>query len=55
MSLTRKAILIEDLERTDRWMEFLQQTVPANANWRDQLLWELTKYMRDLLEKETSK
>lgn len=51
---TRKEILIEDLESMQKWMDFLQQTVPANDIWQNRLLWEHTKWFKDLFEKELS-
>ena len=51
---TRKEILSEDLGRMLKWMEFLQQNVPANDTWQNRLLWDHTKVLKDLLEKETT-
>ena len=52
---TRKEILTEDLASILKWLDFLQQCVPANDIWQNRLLWEHTKILKDLLEKETSK
>lgn len=52
MGPTKKQILIEDLALVQKRLDFLQQTVPANDIWQNQLLWEHTKILQDLLEKE---
>ncbi len=55
MGPTKKQILIEDLSLTQSRLEFMQQTVPANDIWQNQVLWEHTKILNDLLEKEINK
>ena len=55
MGPTKKQILIEDLAITQSRLEFMQQTVPANDIWQNQVLWEHTKILNDLLEKEIAK
>lgn len=55
MGPTKKQILIEDLALTQSRLEFMQQTVPANDIWQNQVLWEHTKILNDLLEKEIAK
>ena len=55
MGPTKKQILIEDLSLTQSRLEFMQQTVPANDIWQNQVLWEHTKILNDLLEKEIAK
>lgn len=55
MGPTKKQILIEDLALTQSRLEFMQQTVPANDIWQNQVLWEHTKILNDLLEKEINK
>ncbi len=53
MGPTTKEILIEDLARVQKRLDFLQENVSANDIWQNRLLWELTKIVKDLLEKET--
>lgn len=55
MGPTKKQILIEDLALVHKRLDFLQQTVPANGIWQNQLLWEHTKILKDILEKEIDK
>ena len=55
MGPTKKQILIEDLALTQSRLEFMQQTVPVNDIWQNQVLWEHTKILNDLLEKEIAK
>ena len=55
MGPTKKQILIEDLALVQGRLDFLQQTVPANDIWQNQLLWEHTKILKDILEKEIDK
>ena len=55
MGPTKKQILIEDLALVQKRLDFLQQTVPANDIWQNQLLWEHTKILNDILEKEINK
>ena len=50
MGPTKKQILIEDLALVQKRLDFLQQTVPANDIWQNQLLWEHTKILKDILE-----
>ena len=55
MGPTKKEILIEDLALIQKRADFLQQAVPANDIWQNQLLWEHNKVLLDLLEKEITK
>ena len=55
MTPTSNEILVEDLEHLQKWFDLLQNIVPANDIWQNNLLWELTKIVKDILEKETRK
>lgn len=55
MGPTKKEILTEDMALIQKRADFLQEHVPANDIWQNQLLWEHNKVLLDLLEKEINK
>ena len=55
MGPTKKEILTEDMALIQKRADFLQEHVPANDIWQNQLLWEHNKVLLDLLEKEIMK
>jgi len=55
MTPTKIDILKEDMALVQKRLDFLQEHVPANDIWQNQLLWEHTKIWHDVLDYILSK
>ena len=50
MMPTKSEILIEDMKLLQRRLDWLQQNVPANDIWQNELLWEDNKILHDIID-----